>query len=54
MQRRILPVTLTFKFYLNGSLLGTRELRDSSRIHLDAGASAASKDKIVVLNLWRF
>nr|WP_314521589.1 hypothetical protein [uncultured Campylobacter sp.] len=54
MQRKILLVTLAFKFYLNGSLLGVGELRVSSRIHLDADASAASKDKIVVLNLWRF
>ncbi|WP_298988169.1 hypothetical protein [uncultured Campylobacter sp.] len=54
MQRKILLVILAFKFYLNGYLLSAGELRVSNRIHLDAGALAASKDKIVVLNLWRF
>ena len=48
MQRKILLVTLAFKFYLNGSLLGVGELRVSSRIHLDADAPQAIQAKSVV------
>lgn len=54
MQRRISFVALFLNFTLTAHYWAHASCEIRAEFYLDASALAASKDKIVVLNLWRF